>query len=411
MKAKKTDRIERQGVGHAMTAFEKIDFAFREQHESDYGVDAHIELIEDERPTGQLLGVQLKTGESYLSERVQNGFVFRTDGKHIEYWLNHSLPIIITLCDLENSKLYWQHISRDNALQTGKGYNIIIPFEQRVDADSVDLLKSLVTIVVSPSLYTVFKTEDVSHGLAKRYSIDIVLNGLKTKSEITAAIRQATSETVKRRHYRNHIVEGRWGDADADVVWIFAYLTPNDRSLSNWICRSIWIREDLPENSRPMSFEGENIGGLITVDWTSHYKEFAEIASNKTFNKEDYLKEIIPLIEEIDNLIHTIYSKLNRVSNNQISEEVFIENTKNERLRIREIYDLSGNMNFAPYECTEVDAKYQEYITLAENMVVIYGEHHIQKQNSSWRLDQANNYYELANIELNNLRYELSKII
>ena len=121
MKANKTDRIERQGVGLAMTAFEKIDFAFREQHESDYGVDAHIELIENEKPTGQLLGVQLKTGQSYLSEKIENGFVFRADRKHVEYWLNHSLPIIITLCDPEKSKLYWQHISRDNALQTGIG--------------------------------------------------------------------------------------------------------------------------------------------------------------------------------------------------------------------------------------------------------------------------------------------------
>ena len=34
-----------------MSAFEAIGFAFREQHESDYGIDAHVELIEGERAT------------------------------------------------------------------------------------------------------------------------------------------------------------------------------------------------------------------------------------------------------------------------------------------------------------------------------------------------------------------------
>ncbi|MEQ8469207.1 DUF4365 domain-containing protein [Coleofasciculus sp. E1-EBD-02] len=59
MKAKKSNRIERQGIAIAMSAFEKIDYAFREQQENDYGVDAHAELIENEEATGRLLGIQL----------------------------------------------------------------------------------------------------------------------------------------------------------------------------------------------------------------------------------------------------------------------------------------------------------------------------------------------------------------
>lgn len=85
MKAKNSDRTERRGVGLAMAAFEAVDLAFREQSVRDFGIGAHVELIESEQPTGQLLGIQLKSGSSYLSEIEDENYVFRTDQKHVEY--------------------------------------------------------------------------------------------------------------------------------------------------------------------------------------------------------------------------------------------------------------------------------------------------------------------------------------
>ncbi|MBW1716472.1 MAG: DUF4365 domain-containing protein [Deltaproteobacteria bacterium] len=410
MKAKRSDRVARQGVGIAMSAFEKVNFAFREQHESDYGLDAHVELIENEKPTGQLIGVQLKTGQSYLVERTQSGFVFRSDREHVEYWLNHSLPIVVALCDPDQSIVYWRNVSNESAEETGKGFKIIVPFDQRIDHSSADKLKSLISPIIPLNLYTVFRTDDVSHNLAKRYSIDIVLSGLRTKADISAAIRQATTESVKRKYYRNHIVEGRWGDADADVVWIYVYLSPDDRAMSNWICRSIWIREDLPEDSRPLDFEGENIGGLITVDWSLHYKELGQIAIDNKLRKTDYLQVVLPLIDELENLIQTFKSDLDNLSNSQVSEDEFVSNTVHIRNRIHEIYMLATDMAFPPFECTDMDSKFQEFIALADNMTLYYSENSLANQDENLRIGQVLHYYSLADAELNNLRYEISKV-
>jgi len=82
LKAQDSERTERIGIGIAMAAFESLGYAFRAQSESDYGIDAHAELIESERPTGQLLGLQLKSGPSYLSETCDDGYVFRTNCRY-----------------------------------------------------------------------------------------------------------------------------------------------------------------------------------------------------------------------------------------------------------------------------------------------------------------------------------------
>ncbi len=93
MKALPTDQVERRGVALAMDTFENMGFAFREQHQHDYGIDAHVELIDDQKPTGQLLALQIKAGSSYFSEATVEDYVYRPESKHVNYWLNHSLPV------------------------------------------------------------------------------------------------------------------------------------------------------------------------------------------------------------------------------------------------------------------------------------------------------------------------------
>ncbi|MEQ9235680.1 DUF4365 domain-containing protein [Coleofasciculus sp. E2-BRE-01] len=410
MKAKKSNRIERQGIAIAMSAFEKIDYAFREQQENDYGVDAHAELIENEEATGRLLGIQIKTGLSYLSEPTPSGYVYRCDIEHIEYWINHSLPIMLTLCNPETSTIFWQHISQETVIRTGKQFKIIVPFNQKVEEASREKLENLLTPIVPTNCYTVFRTHDFSDNTAKRYSLDIVLNGLKTKAEIASAIRQATTESVKRRYYRDDRVEGRWGDADADVVWIYAYLSADERAKHIWVCRSIWIREYLPDNSRPDGFKGENIGGLITVDWRSDYQEFAKLIGENTFSKEDYIKQVNPLICELEELLIRFDNELENLIKSKIQEADFIEITQKTRERIDSLDRDSTDMNYAPYECTEVNSQFRQLVALIANMVLYYSEQEIKKWSSETRIRQAKKYSSDARIKLTHLRYELSKV-
>ena len=101
----KSDRIARRGVAVAMEAFATLDFAFRPQDAEDYGIDAHAELVKAEHPTGRLLGIQLKSGPSYFTERQDDSYVFRADRKHVRYWIDHCLPVLVCLCDVDNRSI------------------------------------------------------------------------------------------------------------------------------------------------------------------------------------------------------------------------------------------------------------------------------------------------------------------
>ena len=237
----------------AMDSFEALDFAFRPQYAEDYGIDAHAELIEAEHPTGRLLGIQLKSGPSYFTERQGDSYVFRADRTHVEYWTDHCLTVLVCLCDVDNRQIYWQVVNRQTAISTGKGYKFLIPMSQKVDSDSAPTFTDLLTPVVPFSRYTIFEESDASHAGAKRYSFKAVVNGSVSKTEVYSIVRQLTNDGAKRTYHRNHLSQGRWGDSEAKVVWTFVYASANDYARGNPICRSLWIDPDLPEQHRPLA--------------------------------------------------------------------------------------------------------------------------------------------------------------
>ena len=113
------DETDRAGI--ALCAFQvtrQLGLVFREQGTSDFGVDAQAEMKRDGRPTGRLVRMQIKTGPSCFGEPYEDGWIFRPKEKHVQYWLNHSLPVYLLLADLDTMTVYWQEFT-EQQLRTG----------------------------------------------------------------------------------------------------------------------------------------------------------------------------------------------------------------------------------------------------------------------------------------------------
>lgn len=412
MNAKETGRTERRGIGIATETFESLGFAFREQSESDYGIDAHAELIQSEQATGQIIGIQLKSGPSYLSKENKNGFTFQTDEKHVNYWCNHALPVLICLCDVDTRNIYWQVVNRETAISTGKGYKIIVPKTQLIDLSSVETLQKMLTPIVPATRYTIFEEDDVSHAAAKRFLFRVVTNGTATKSEIAAIVRQITRKGMKSRYCKNHIVENRHIYSDAQVVWTFIYPTPEDYQRGAlWICRSIWIDNNLDEKFRPIGFEGENIGEDIIIDWNANYQEWSKFYSEGTASKEEYLSTILPIIDKLEVIFTKIVEMIAKYINNEIDEEEFILLTKEDLKQVHELYRESIDLPFsAPFECREVEDNFHDFISLFDNIRLFYDESYRDKWSKENRLHLSISYSQDAIEKLKNFKYELRKI-
>ena len=421
MKSPISAQTEQLGEALAMKLFVQLGFAFRAQSVRDFGIDAHAELIENEKPTGRLLAIQLKSGSSYFAETTEDAFVFRIDAEHIKYWLNHSLPVLICLCDVDQSAIYWEHVNSTTAISTGKGYKINVPKSRKLVSEATaelsDILTPIVppdrytlTPIVSPDRYTLRSTRDQSHGTAKRYEIKAILNHTLSRAEIVSVVRQLTNDGAKRRYHRNYLTEARWGDSDAHVVWTFVYPTVEDYERNNFICRSLWMNDDLPQESRPFAMQGENIGDGIIVDWNQDYEKWATFLKAHESTKEAYFSDAIPLYEELISLSESVATELKKMSLNEITETAFLLPAKGKMERINEIYREIGDLPLPPVECGDVNLKLLELSGWADDIALFYSDTGMAKWDERSRLSQSLErvaYLQKTAAEFN---YELEKV-
>ena len=287
-----------------MDAFSALSFAFRDQPVRDFGIDAQAELIENGEANGRLFGLQIKAGPSYFSERSPEGFVFRTDRKHIKYWINHTLPVLICLCDIETKQVYWQEINAETAIPTGSGYKIVVPESNKVDREASSALSEILTPVVAKSRYavlvpTIVAEEDVSHAGAKRYSIKAVLNDSLSRAETASVVRQLTEDGKKNQFHRNQLVESLWGKSEAHVVWTFVYRSMTDFANNNHLCRSQWINPILSEKFKPIRMNGEYVGNGVIIEWNPRYETMSRVFAASAVAKGPYLAQAVPLTTEL----------------------------------------------------------------------------------------------------------------
>lgn len=104
---------ERIGVSKVqLIVYEKLNWIFREQPIDDYGIDAHIELKDDNYATGKLIAVQIKSGESYFKNESNNEIIYYIDEKHLKYWKSNILPVIIILYNPKTEECIWEYIGK-----------------------------------------------------------------------------------------------------------------------------------------------------------------------------------------------------------------------------------------------------------------------------------------------------------
>ncbi len=93
--------------------------------------------------TGRHIAAQVKTGPSFFGAPSSNGWWFPFGDKYRQYWLNHDLPVIIVLVDLESRTAYWQAVTTDTVRSTGEGWKIEVPRDQLLGDGSLAALSAL----------------------------------------------------------------------------------------------------------------------------------------------------------------------------------------------------------------------------------------------------------------------------
>lgn len=98
------------GVSHVAKVVAQANCVFQSvDQQNDVGIDGYIELVTDEKASGCLLAVQIKSGASYC---LGENWHIPADAGHIQYWKNHVLPVCGFVYDPDSDSARWVDISQ-----------------------------------------------------------------------------------------------------------------------------------------------------------------------------------------------------------------------------------------------------------------------------------------------------------
>ncbi len=143
-------QTERLGVSALEQFFASQGWIFREQTILDYGIDALVEIVEGEYPTGKLVALQIKSGISYFKEESGDHYVFRAKSKHIEYWLGHAMPVVLVLYNPDTKSAHIKPVTEGVPVQTGSSWKILVPKENAF-ASPETVLQELAQLAQPPA--------------------------------------------------------------------------------------------------------------------------------------------------------------------------------------------------------------------------------------------------------------------
>ncbi len=119
-----------------------LQWVFREQPLEDYGIDAHVELVDGDEMLGRLIALQIKSGRSYFGSPADGGWSFRDKAAHFKYWLRFSVPVIVVLVDLDTKRCHWQLVTDATVEKSAsKQWKLFVPEAHVLDSSAARPLR------------------------------------------------------------------------------------------------------------------------------------------------------------------------------------------------------------------------------------------------------------------------------
>lgn len=141
-KYKQSSRKGRSGLNILTKIVEnELGWIVRPNHqEDDFGIDAYIDIVIDDYVTGKSIAIQVKSGDSYLKEIDNNFWNFYGEKKHLNYYLNQDVPVLIVLVDITQEIAYWENCQIEYVNLNAESWTMPIPKSQRINFDQKDEL-------------------------------------------------------------------------------------------------------------------------------------------------------------------------------------------------------------------------------------------------------------------------------
>lgn len=114
-----------------------LGWIYRPVHqESDFGIDGYIDIVDNGNVTGKSIAIQIKCGDSYTSKKSKGGIKYEGSNKHLNYYLNLQIPVVLVVISSDCSQGFWVVFDIEKTTESASGWWIEISKKNQLDITS-----------------------------------------------------------------------------------------------------------------------------------------------------------------------------------------------------------------------------------------------------------------------------------
>lgn len=243
-------------------------------------------------------------------------------------------------------------------------------------------------IYVEYDKYIIYKVEPVHTGLAKRYSIKVILKEPLSIEEIGEISLEIKDKLRTAEIYHNEIAEKRWYGKLANIIWIYFGRDESDMINGNFICNTTWV-DDKQDKKWWYRVNNKNTFILNGI----HYNLYSYYEQLKNFNKENTGRknELILKTKEILTHMITLAEKViwlyNEYKNEIFTEEKLFENIEILIPELDKYYFISTDLEIAPCEIHDWSEACSEFFATIYDFTLFYNKRYMSERTTENRKD------------------------
>lgn len=227
----------------------------------------------------------------------------------------------------------------------------------------------LVLDVYGEPRYEVIRSKDVSHGAAKRFTVDVLTDPHYSKGTLREIIKKVTWEFRREKPYSKR-TEELFGEKDTDCIFLFLFLDMRDVQQYNWVCQTLWINPSLPKQFRPHELRANEQLGEIQIHWKENYKAMKNFWFNSLGTKREWIQKIEDILPRIETTLNETIQYLHAFEAGKLSQDNFEKKLTDLEAKAQSILFESGNEKIPPIDCEQCDNYFQGMIGSFHNILI-----------------------------------------
>lgn len=228
--------------------------------------------------------------------------------------------------------------------------------------------------------YIIYSVEPTHSGIAKRYSIQVILKQPMSFSEIAVLNHEIVQKVRALDIYGNELQEKRWKGKLANIVFCYFGLDETDIVNHNYICWTTWVDNTQDKNWWYRLGKNCEVINDIHFNVCTYYKSMRAFTEEHTGTREQLISETRAIITRMVTLAEQLISLYNEFLNEAKDEDDFRNEISDISAELTKLYFAETDLDIPPNDLKEWCQCCSGLASTIQDLTLYYGHNKFEER-------------------------------